>query len=413
MIAFKGQAGYCRRIAREANAMRPIHVRWSGFVVATTAAVILFTNSALAQRKVPSAPSLKPTLQGDILCRAVDDFPGRSQDRFGIGEEVKFWVDRAEREGPEAVICWMATGATLYPVVGAGVIVDVGGEPGKFVVSAWREDGDSPKPPPPAPRADPRHWARDQVAALPKRERPGMAEEPPPAPAIPDALRKELHRMDSMRKGRETPFADVEALGRELLKKYTMPAERGQIYYQLVHVHAQSGLVHPERVIEYARKALEQPLEPLQAPRLYVYWGDAEQIARAKSKEPREARRKWATVIYLEGLLEVLQYRLPDKAPPLPAVSKRGDALLLAIRVQELKGGGKIMITDDMPARRRAEFQRAMIQHRDVLVGQILGLYGRGPAEPELRALAEGVLRDPMAVERLLAAMRGGKWEYR
>src|SRR5262249_36349754 len=148
--------------------------------------------------------------------------------------------------------------------------------------------------------------------------------------------------------------------------------ERGQIYYMLAHVHAQSGLVHPERVIEYAQKALAQPLEPLQVPRMYVYWGDAVQVSRGN--EPLTERRKWSAVVYLAGLRELLQHPLPAKAPQLPGVT-RG----LVRDAPPGREGEEARRThaQKMEAGPGAESVGAMIQHRNVLTGQHAALYGR------------------------------------
>src|SRR5207244_796263 len=102
----------------------------------------------------------------------------------------------------------------------------------------------------------------------------------------------ELYQLDQLRNGLETPFARVEELRRKLLAKYPGSKERGQIYYWLAHVHAQSGIVHPDTVVAYVKKALEHPLEDRQIPELYVYWGDALQVALAR--QPLAARRKHA-----------------------------------------------------------------------------------------------------------------------
>lgn len=352
----------------------------------------------------------RPSLQGDILSRPVVDFPGRSYDAVGIGEEIHYWIDRAEREGPEAVICWKAVGGTAIPITGPSILVtaDLGPKDGRLLVSAWRADPGTAKPGPKATAPDLRRWARVQAAALPRRERPRAGSDVPAGPAVPDGLRKELYRMDSLREGTKTPFAEVEKLGAGLLRQYPGPAERGQVYYTLAHVHAQSGLVHPERVIEYARKALACPLDPLQAPRLYVYWGDAELIRRARNGEPREARRKWSAVPYLEGLNEALQYNLPDKAPETPT-----DHALKSMTSRKRIVGReeyKRNVESYIAATEGAYFQQTMIKQRDVLIGQLLHLYGRGPTDPELRTLAETVLRDPRTVDRVLAAMKAGMW---
>jgi hypothetical protein len=249
-------------------------------------------------------------------------------------------------------------------------------------------------------------WLRAQIASLPKRQQVPDGDDPPAPVEYPKDLRAELSRLDGLRKGTGTDFAKVDEVGRTLLKKYPGPKEQGQIYYWLAHVHAQSGLVHPERVMEYARKALEQPLEPLQVPRLYVYWGDAIQVGRAK--DPPAERRKWSAVIYLAGLREVLEYSLPAKAPELPVI-KRASTLRLG------RGGineeTRRRLAEQVAARRKAEFVREMVQHRNILVGQLAGLYQQGNVAPdELRQLAAGVLRNLWAEDRLLRALKGAPW---
>jgi hypothetical protein len=253
--------------------------------------------------------------------------------------------------------------------------------------------------------ADLAKWLRAQIASLPKRQQVPDREDPPAPVEYPKDLRAELSRLDAMRRGTGTDFAKVDEIGRTLLQKYAGPKERGQIYYWLAHLHAQSGLVHPERVMEYARNALEQPLEALQVPRLYVYWGDAIQVSRAK--DPPAERRKWSAVIYLAGLREVLEYSLPARAPELPAIKR--------VLVRNGRGGideeARRRQAEQVAARRKAEFQRDMVQHRDILVGQLAGLYQQGFVAPdELRQLAAGVLRNLWAEDRLMRALKGGLW---
>ena len=248
-------------------------------------------------------------------------------------------------------------------------------------------------------------WLRAQIASLPKRQQVPDGDDQPASVEYPKELRGELSRLDGMRKGTGTDFVKVDEVGRTLLKKYPGPKEQGQIYYWLAHVHAQSGLVHPERVMEYARKALEQPLEPLQVPRLYVYWGDAIQVSRAK--DPPAERRKWSAVIYLAGLREVLEYSLPAKAPELPAITR--------ILIRGPRGGINEEVrrrqAEQWAARHKAEFLRDMVQHRNILVGQLAGLYQQGNVAPdELRQLAAGVLRNLWAEDRLMRALKGAPW---
>src|SRR5207302_11050939 len=81
-----------------------------------------------------------------------------------------------------------------------------------------------------------------------------------------------------------------------------------------------AGLVRPERVTAYAEKGLEYPLDPGQTMRLYVYLGDALQVA--NHKKPFVERRKLAVMPYLRGLKDIRKYNLPTTPPDLPAVSR-------------------------------------------------------------------------------------------
>jgi hypothetical protein len=280
-------------------------------------------------------------------------------------------------------------------------------EEGKLNVVAARGDFGTPATKQKQAAVDLAKWLRAQIASLPKRQ-PVPAGDDPPAPTeYPKELRFALALLDGLRKGTKTDFDNVDEVGRTLLKKYPGPKERGQIYYWLAHVHGQSGMIHPERVMEYARKALEQPLEPLQVPRLYVYWGDAIQVKVSRAKVPPAERRKWSAVIYLAGLREVLEYSLPAKAPELPAIT-RG---LLRDPRGGLNEESRRRHAEQWAARRRAEFIRDMVQHRNILVGQLAGLYQQGNVAPdELRQLAAGVLRNLWAEDRLMRALKGAPW---
>ena len=362
--------------------------------------------ASLAQGPAALKPSDESELRGKIRHRAVAEVPlPRDRTSFGIGEEVEYWVEPQDGEGPDAIIAWrVAGGATVYPVVGPATVVTLGMEAGSFTVAAGRRDRVAAGAKP-APAGDLQKWARAQLAAFPKGERDPLADGLPAARDYPKELRAALYRLDGMRQGFDTSFDEVDEAGRKLLAKYPGAKERGQIYYMLAHVHAQSGLVHPERVIDYAKQALAQPLEPLQVPQLYVYWGDATQIARRN--QPLAERRKWAAVVYLAGLGELLQQPLPAKAPELPGVGRGLVRDAVPRQVEEMRR----LQQKQMEARRRAEFQTAMIQHRKVLTGQLAALYLRLPvAYEELRELASGVFRDPRTVEAFLRAIKGGRW---
>jgi hypothetical protein len=209
-------------------------------------------------------------------------------------------------------------------------------------------------------------------------------------------VQEDLARLAALRNGRSTQLKMVDQVGQQLLQKYPGAKEQGAIYFQLAHIHAQSGLREPDRVIEYARKALDFPLEPSQRMRLYVYWGDATQAKPARLSTG--AQRKEAALAYLQGLKETLRYRLPEIAPELPGVSPY-DMVGKGPEVEKARQKHQ----QEMAARQEAEVQREMIQHRNVLTQQLVGLYSRQPYVPEeLEQLARQTLGDPAAVERLM-----------
>src|SRR5262249_10447606 len=120
------------------------------------------------------------------------------------------------------------------------------------------------------------------------------------------------------------------------------------------------------------------------------------QVSRAQ--EPLAQRRCFSAVLYLAGLRDVLRYTLPAKAPSLPAV-ERGDD----------KNPGRR--TEQIAARRLAEFQLGMLHQREVLVRQIMHLYKSvPPSSEEIRELAKGILRNPWAEDRFLRTLKGEPW---
>ena len=57
-----------------------------------------------------------------------------------------------------------------------------------------------------------------------------------------DSLGKRLNEIDGLRRGRETPFEEVEQRSKQLLQEYGTGEDQGRIYGQLAHVYAQSGM---------------------------------------------------------------------------------------------------------------------------------------------------------------------------
>lgn len=208
-------------------------------------------------------------------------------------------------------------------------------------------------------------------------------------------LEEELRNIDSLRSGRKTPLDEVDRRGSELLKRFSKPEEQGHVYYMLAHVHAQSGLQEPQKIIDYAKKGLSLPLDPSRKMRLYVYLGDATRVS--KSGGSFMDKRKAAAEIYLRGLNEVLKHDLPEKPPPFP-------------RMSLISGGdeeeNQREMDEQLARRRQVEFVREMIMHREVLERQITSIYKRRPFDrEELKEIASPILEQPAIVQELIAAV--------
>jgi hypothetical protein len=210
-------------------------------------------------------------------------------------------------------------------------------------------------------------------------------------------LAEDLRALDAMRIGIDTDLAAVDRQGVALLKQYEQPAEQAQVYYQLAHVHAQSGMKQPKQIIEYAQAALDSKLvTPEQRGTLYSYVSSSRECD-TTVKEFAE-RRRLALAPLLTGLAELQAFGLPDKAPELPVIGgKRGefDDLPAARRAMEA----------EVRARREAQRTNELIQRRDTLASQIKWLYAREPvADEELLLAAEKSVGKPLATQLVATA---------
>ena len=139
-------------------------------------------------------------------------------------------------------------------------------------------------------------------------------------------LSAKLDELDKIRGEKTIPYDEVEKRGKELLAQYTAPEDQGRIYCELVEIHANTGMIHADLVVQYAQKALALSVDPFQRFRLYGAWGGAIEIGNIH--KPREQQkplyeiRKVAVRPYLEGLKEMQAYKIPDQRPNLPGVSK-------------------------------------------------------------------------------------------
>ena len=218
----------------------------------------------------------------------------------------------------------------------------------------------------------------------------------PPAPAA------ELRALDAMRAGTSTNFEKVDEMGEKLLDRFHEPDERGQIYYALLQVHGQSGLVTPEHIIEYAKRALNHRLGSRQELMVYIYWGDTLNVR--KTEKPWPEQRTEAVEIYLKGLTRLLQYNIPEQPRELPAPPPRYDGPEGPEREAAVAA-----MKHYMELKNKADFIKELIYQRQIFIRQIADMYHRRPAThgeiESLRQLAKNLLANETAVDRLMAAV--------
>ena len=205
-----------------------------------------------------------------------------------------------------------------------------------------------------------------------------------------------------LRSGKQTPFDLVESETERLLTLYgDTPEIRAEIYYTAAGVYAQSGMWFPQKTIDYCKKSIEStPTDRVADAQMYVYWGDAIQIANAgvTGAALAQARRE-AVIPYLRGLrvLVALGSSEPEpEAPGRPVKPYRFNP-----DPQELA------LYEEYVARlREIKAHRHVVLMEDVTTRQIAFMYSRLPfATDELRKLAMDIIEDEGAVDRLIAAV--------
>lgn len=219
---------------------------------------------------------------------------------------------------------------------------------------------------------------------------------------VADELEKKLAEVDKLRAGMKTPFNEVEKRCKSLLAEYTKPEEQARIYYQWAHVEGQSFLQHPDKELEYVKKALSLPLEPEKRLQLYMYWGNAIEVSRrgVKGQKLKIARRE-SVAPYLQALADCEKYIADVSNEPLPP-----------------QGGVASSSTSPMPDNRALTARNYAVWLKKKKLERIRGfqaafenqiayLYSRAPlATEEIRTLAEQMVPDKATQERLMVRVR-------
>jgi len=219
-----------------------------------------------------------------------------------------------------------------------------------------------------------------------------------------DTLEKELNEVNKLRNSEKTIFEQAEKMCNELLEKYTEPEEQARIYYQLAVIYSQNEQRIPDKIIEFSKKALELPLDPIERLKLYVWWGDAIHIAHrdARNQERVVARRK-AVIPYLDGLKENLSLQYPKYTQPenLPEEQNvKADphgSFLLRRKAEQRKA---------LYEWKKDKFERDVNRLKKTFISQISGTYSDLPwASDEIRELSTKILEDKTVVDDLMSAV--------
>ena len=247
---------------------------------------------------------------------------------------------------------------------------------------------------------------KPDAKAKPSKNAPGQKVSAEVTISVDPALAAELRTLDGMRSGLSTKFENVDEMGRRLLDRFHKPEEQGQIYYELLHVHGQSGLQTPEHMIDYAAKALKFPLGSRQELMVYIYWGDVLNVR--KTEQPWPKQRIEAAAVYLKGLKRVWQYHAPESPPELPdppPIDDSPDGPEHEARRREMERY--------MALRNEADFIKELIYQRHIFIRQIADMYHRRPATAAeieaLRQQAQEIVGDDAAVARLMAAVQASE----
>jgi len=214
-------------------------------------------------------------------------------------------------------------------------------------------------------------------------------------------LDHDLRAIEALRNGDKTPLDVVNRRGDELLEKYDQPQDQALIHFTLAHIHAQSALQQPAKVIEHAQAALDSKLlTPQQRGTLYSYLSSAHEVDKEAIKDFAE-RRRHALAPLLAGLAELQKMNLPAKAPELPAFRlERGEFAdpAEAARLRAAAEAARL-------AREQAQRIGELVFRRNVLKDQVKWLYYRDPpADDELEHLATKALGKDLANELLASA---------
>jgi hypothetical protein len=217
------------------------------------------------------------------------------------------------------------------------------------------------------------------------------------AHALP-SLEEELATLNGMRIAPKTDLNQVDRIASDLLRRYDAPEDLRKIYFTLVMIDAHSGVLRPDKLIDYIERALALPIESEKRIRLRMYLSNAieiknRRIGRAEFVAARKEAAKHNMIGIRESLLEQAKTAEEMTKPAAPVIvdPRRPGPDNRALGAESLRQANL--------KHRMGEFSDWQMHHED----QIVCLYSEFPfAKEEVRLIATEIVGDPDVVRRLV-----------
>lgn len=223
-------------------------------------------------------------------------------------------------------------------------------------------------------------------------------------------LKKKLGPIRVQNVGKGTDWAKLEAECLELTRDFNSPANLGRIYATIAGIYSDAGFTSKDvqlpKTIEYAKKALEYPLDVPTQCHMYGRWGDV-LFGQAFDgpKEDMALMRREAIVPILRGLKIALDHNAPKESQNPPPVHlfdiggpKDSPAYQRMVKKHE----------EQLAARKKVDLLNTLYSERWALTQRCITLYSQEPYDTaELIDLASEILPEHKdAVDDLVAEVK-------
>lgn len=197
-------------------------------------------------------------------------------------------------------------------------------------------------------------------------------------------LETDLARMRHVDRARSTDLSELETRCLKLIADHNSPVEKGKIYATIAAIYSDGGYRSSDeariaKTVEYAKRALEYPVDVLTACDMYGRWVGAVTVQSRKYENAQFAQtRRDALATGLKGLKLALDHGAPGTPQPIPAVAR--------LDVGPESPAYKRMMEErkqQVAAAEKAEFENELYRQRWTLTRLLVTLYSRAPYDVE------------------------------